>query len=369
MLASKVILLTATPVVNYLNDLSVLVNIVQGDDVLPTERKLFDQMFYDEEKMVLINEKILFEKIKNTISYYKIDDIVNYPSSTVIYEDVEMSHDQINEYVYYVKKIIYEDKDIVNDIDVLNIDYGLLPNKKRNFFLNVTRQLSNTIGNSENSPKIKEIYNKILDGPYPIIVYSNFLKNGIYTLAVLLELNKISYKTITGFTTHDKLNIIVNNYNNGMYKVLLISSAGSESLDLKNTRQIHIMEPHWNHAKIQQVMGRAIRYGSHKDLPEDQRHINIFYWISVFPKQIKNLSADQYLISISKKKQKLWDMYQIIIQNASIENIFFANKTNSTNKNITKRFSIPQYRKKYFKYKSKYLELKNNIDNPIFTNR
>ena len=52
-------------------------------------------------------------------------------------------------------------------------------------------------------------------------------------MAILLEKNKISYKTITGYTTQDKLNVIVNNYNNGLYKVLLISSAGSESLDLK----------------------------------------------------------------------------------------------------------------------------------------
>ena len=59
------------------------------------------------------------------------------------------------------------------------------------------------------------------------------------------------------------MNYIVNNYNEGKYKVLLLSSAGSESLDLKNTRQIHIMEPYWNEGKIIQVIGRAIRYKSH----------------------------------------------------------------------------------------------------------
>ena len=329
--ASKIMLLTATPVINYLSDLSVLVNIVKGEDVLPTERKLFEQMFYDDEKMVLINEKILFNKIKNTISYYKMNNDENYPASTTHYVDVEMSHDQVDEYVYYVRKIIYEDKDIVNNIDVLNIDYGLLPNKKRNFFLNVTRQLSNTLKNSPDSPKIKEIYKKIVEGPYPIIVYSNFLKNGIYTLAIILEKNNISYKTITGFTTNDKLNLIVNNYNNGLYKVLLISSAGSESLDLKNTRQIHIMEPHWHDMRIQQVIGRAIRFKSHENLPKNQRHVDIYRWYSVFPKQIKNLSADQYLMKISQKKKDLWDKYQQIIIDASIENNYFASNTYSKN--------------------------------------
>jgi len=377
-LASKIILLTATPVVNYLNDLSVLVNIIKGEDVLPTERKLFDQLFYDEEKMVLINEQFLFDKIKDTVSYYKINDTENYPSTDTHNIEIEMSHEQIDEYIYYIKKIIYEDKDIVSGVDILNIDYGLLPNKKKNFFLNATRQLSNTVKNSPTSPKIKEIYEKIVEGPYPIIVYSNFLKNGIYTMAVLLELNKISYKTISGFTTNERLNIIVNNYNNGMYKVLLISSAGSESLDLKNTRQIHIMEPHWHDSRINQVIGRAIRYKSHESLPMDERHVDIYYWISVFPNHIKNLSADQFLVKLSRKKTDLWDKYQKIIISASIEN-------NSMAKNMIKNIMpvplivqnsrIIQQRKtidyqkknklssyqKYLKYKTKYFNLKNAI--------
>lgn len=353
-LSSKIMLLTATPVVNYLNDLSILVNVVQGQDVLPTERELFDQMFYDDEKMIITNENILISKIMNTISYYSNEDDENYPNQTVSYINVEMSHEQLNEYIFYVKKIIYEDKDFVSEVDVLNIDYGLLPSKKRNFFLNVTRQLSNTINNSDSSPKINEIFNKIMTGPHPIIIYSNFLKNGIYPLAIRLDKHNIKYKTITGNTSSDKLNLIVNNYNNGMYTVLLLSSAGSESLDLKNTRQIHIMEPYWNYAKIRQVIGRAIRYKSHDTLPKEERKVDIYHWISVFPPRIKNKSADQYLIELSQKKQDLWDKYQKIIIDASIENNFFAKKNNSG-------FLINQmsrnYHYKYRKYRYKYLEL------------
>lgn len=331
-LAFKVILLSATPVINYMNDLSVLVNIVKGEDVLPTDRKLFAQMFYDEEEMKLVNENILFERIKNTISYYKIDDTENYPSSTTHYMEVTMNWQQIDEYIYYLKKIIYEDENIVSNIDVLNLDYGLIPKKKRNFFLNVTRQLSNTLKNSPDSPKIKEIFQKIKGGPYPIVVYSNFLKNGIYTLAVLLEQNKISYQMITGFVTSEKLNLIVNNYNKGMYQVLLLSSAGSESLDLKNTRQIHIMELHWNESRIQQVIGRTIRFGSHALLPPNERHVDIYYWISVFPPHIRNMTADQYLLQISKKKRTLWERYQQIIIDASIEKNFMKERKNNKHK-------------------------------------
>ena len=240
-LASKVILLTATPVINYLNDLSVLVNIIRKSDVLPTERKLFEQMFYDPDQGILVNTPILFNKLLNTISYYRAESDSNYPTSTTLYRDVTMNHAQLDEYTYYLRKVIYASQNIVSTLDMLNINYSLLPHKKLNTFLNVTRQISNTVNNSTDSPKIQEIYEYIKTGPYPIVVYSNFLKNGIYTLAILLETANITYKTITGFTTDDKLNVTVNNYNKGLYQVLLISSAGSESLDLKNTRQIHIM--------------------------------------------------------------------------------------------------------------------------------
>lgn len=319
-LANKVMLLTATPVINYLNDLAVLVNIIRGEEVLPTDRNLFNQMFYDDEKMMLINQNIFQDKIRDTISYYKMKDDENYPTSSTYYMEIEMNHAQIDEYVYYVKKIIFEDKDITNTVDILNIDYGLLPTKKKNSFLTATRQLSNTLNNGEDFPKIQAIFERVRDGPYPAIIYSNFLRNGIYTMATLLEKNNISYKTITGTTTPDKLDLIVNNYNSGLYNVLLISSAGSESLDLKNTRQIHIMELHWNFSKIYQVIGRSIRYKSHSNLPLDQRHVDVYYWISTFPPHIRNATADQYLMKISLLKKKIWDQYHDIIINSSIEN-------------------------------------------------
>ena len=81
---------------------------------------------------------------------------------------------------------------------------------------------------------------------------------------------------------------VVTDYNQGKIDVLLLSSSGGEGLDLKNTRQIHIMEPHWNIAKINQVIGRGIRYKSHESLPKSQRLVNVYYWISEpeLPKKI-----------------------------------------------------------------------------------
>ena len=134
-----------------------------------------------------------------------------------------------------------------------------------------------------------------------------------------MEKAGLRYKTITGMTSSDKINIIVNNYNAGLIDILLLSSAGSESLDFKNTRSIHFMEEHWNQAKLDQVGGRAARMDSHSALPPDERRVDIYHWISVFPPQYKNQSADQYLAILSKNKMFLQNQYKDVIIESSIE--------------------------------------------------
>jgi superfamily II DNA/RNA helicase len=224
---------------------------------------------------------------------------------------------QLEEYRSYMKKFLY-DQTLGNL--TYKIDFENINPRKKNFFLSGTRQLSNTIDGSTDFPKIQKVYEQIKHGPFPCVVYSNYLKNGVFALTPLLERDNISYKTITGDSTDEKINRVVDHYNKGRYQVLLITSAGSESLDLKNTRQIHIMEPHWNESRIKQVIGRVIRYKSHVTLPEKDRHVMIYRWCSVFPELVGNKSADQYLIELSKKKDGIFKHFSSIIKEVAIEN-------------------------------------------------
>ena len=57
------------------------------------------------------------------------------------------------------------------------------------------------------------------------------------------------------------------NLNGNMVKVILISQAGSEGIDFKFIRQVHIMEPWYNMNRPEQIIGRAVRQCSHKILP------------------------------------------------------------------------------------------------------
>jgi hypothetical protein len=93
-------------------------------------------------------------------------------------------------------------------------------------------------------------------------------------------------------------------------RVFCITSAGAEGLSLRNVRAVHIMEPYWNEVRLKQVKGRAIRIGSHLDLPPDQRDVSIYTYISVFSddaqgNKVPDKRIDQTLLlhdSIEAKK-------------------------------------------------------------------
>ena len=88
-------------------------------------------------------------------------------------------------------------------------------------------------------------------------------------LSVLLE---------SGFKEND-------NKRGQICRVFCITSAGAEGISLKNVRAVHIMEPYWNDVRLKQVKGRAIRIGSHLDLPPKDRNVSIYTYVSVFSKE------------------------------------------------------------------------------------
>ena len=84
-------------------------------------------------------------------------------------------------------------------------------------------------------------------------------------------------------------------------KVVLISQAGSEGLDFKAIRQIHIMEPWYNVNRIEQIIGRGVRNFSHKDLPFEKRNVQIFLYGTML-QNAKEEAADLYVYRVSELK-------------------------------------------------------------------
>ena len=159
------------------------------------------------------------------------------------------------------------------------------------------------------SPKMKAILENINKSKGPVFVYSDFRNlEGIEVFSLVLKANGYSYYKETdtnpkyaiysGSEKEDERNQIVKIFNDPdnkhgeKIKVILSTRAGVEGLDLKYIRQVHIMEPYWNELRIKQAIGRAVRRGSHKDLPNNERNVEVFKYLSVLDNDLKQKSGE-----------------------------------------------------------------------------
>jgi hypothetical protein len=166
------------------------------------------------------------------------------------------------------------------------------------------------------SAKIKSITNHIINSTGVILIYSQYIDGGLVPIALALEelgftragsvrslfkdsptkpidaitfrprgdgnFEPAKYVMITGNKALSPDNVIdlklatsANNKYGSRVKVILISQAGSEGLDFKFIRQVHVLEPWYNMNRIEQIIGRAVRTCSHKDLPFEERNVEI----------------------------------------------------------------------------------------------
>jgi hypothetical protein len=191
------------------------------------------------------------------------------------------------------------------------------------------------------SPKMKIMLENIQKSNGLIFVYSNFRTlEGIELFSKVLDFNgfarygtnnKLHKYAIYSGSEDEKekkeiLKIFTSNENkHGKFiKIILATSAGAEGLDLKNIRQIHIMEPYWNQTRIEQVIGRGVRRNSHLSLPPNERNVEIFRYFSVFSKNNSSLakdklSTDEYIEQISLKKQYIINELIQILKECSFD--------------------------------------------------
>ena len=120
------------------------------------------------------------------------------------------------------------------------------------------------------------------------------------------------------------------NLRGGIIKILLTTKTGAEGIDLHNVRQVHIIEPYWNPVRTEQVKGRAVRVGSHIKLPEKDRTVEIYTYVSkITKKDLKSdktimddadgMCSDQVLFDISKRKQQVMTHLLQLIKEVSVD--------------------------------------------------
>lgn len=183
----------------------------------------------------------------------------------------------------------------------------------------------------------------------PILVYSNYvLIEGLQIFKLYMKyFNYVPYSSYVGDKSKDKLRFA--EYHGGIDKVeradiikifqseenklgdvcrvILISPAGAEGLNLYSVRQVHIMEPYWQEVRILQTIGRALRLCGHKFLPKEERHVDVYRYKSI--RHVDNPllapTADQYIEEVSRGKQGLIQSFLDAIQEAAIDCMLFKN--------------------------------------------
>lgn len=337
--SDKRLLATATSNYNAISDMSTLINIAAADKVLPeSKRDMYDKYVetYKKPRGVisavlrhpaaegqrLTNKKKLQKVLDQYVDYYDTKDSAegrkHFPRKTQETIETEMSPEQMRYYKY-----------VEGDLPLLlkfKIRHNMSLDKKEkaslNSFSTGVRQASNSFRHLHQNPdqipytpKIEKAVSKLQESMksnprHKALVYSNYLDAGLKEYSKKLTDLKINHAVYSGELSKEEKHKLVEEYNTGKTPVLLISSSGSEGLDTKGTRQIQILEPHFNKSKIKQVVGRGVRFNSHEHLPETEREVHVEHYLSTYPKHHFGktpYSIDKYLSENAEDKDELFD--------------------------------------------------------------
>lgn len=208
-----------------------------------------------------------------------------------------------------------------------------------------------------------------------ILIYSRFKESGVYPIAMMLEQNgftrfkdndllrsdaknkpicyqcgktfhkktdheffKAQYYLATGDIqmkkrTPEAIKTITrdNNINGKTIKIIIGTRTISEGIDLKNVRQIHIIEPWYNMANIEQLIGRGIRFCSHTNLPSEKHNVEIFKYTSTLPvgksgsKSKLNELIDEHYYRRSEIKDISTKNTELLLKRSAVDCALFKN--------------------------------------------
>ena len=123
-------------------------------------------------------------------------------------------------------------------------------------------------------------------------------------------------------------------------KIVLISKAGSEGIDFKFIRQIHILEPWYNMNRIEQIIGRGVRNFSHKDLPFEKRNVEIFMYGTILNEN-KEESADLYVYRVAEYKAIQIGKVTRLLKETSVDCIINHDQVNFTKEKMSEFLKEP----------------------------
>ena len=180
-------------------------------------------------------------------------------------------------------------------------------------------------GMYNSSPKILYMCFNILKNTGNALVYTNYVNmEGLQVIKIYFKYFGISkygeyHGGIADRDVREKTRSLFNdskNKNGDFLNVILISPAMTEGVNLANVRQVHILEPHWNNIRIKQVIGRAIRQCSHRDLPLKDRNVIVYKY---FMTHKDKSTTDQVINEIATNKYNLLNTFLEAMKESAID--------------------------------------------------
>lgn len=350
----KSILMTATPFINKLYDIE---NIMAG---LGQRQPMREKTFYE----ITTNSSSIIDYFKYRISHFEIpvpknENDLQFPKRIQSYVALRLDEKNAKLYNSLIQTTGVSD-DQFEGLDVLlknrYRDISSQEQKRKAAFYNAARTLSVSIGDLKMKHLINRITNPLTTGKY--IIYSIFTglsvskskkkidnmeggnndveniamsKKGIeYIIENLRKIQNIQIFKITGTENLQQRERSKEGYNkdiinngtinpkeNGL-KVLIISDAGTEGIDTKNTEGLFIMEPLWNEARTDQAIARAIRFKSHQALNNNLRMVYVYRYVVTSKdqedeliKKINDAKIDEVLQSYNEFKEMKKRLYEL----------------------------------------------------------
>ena len=123
-------------------------------------------------------------------------------------------------------------------------------------------------------------------------------------------------------------------------KIVLISKSGSEGIDFKFIRQVHILEPWYNMNRLEQIIGRAIRNKALKDLPFEKRNVMIYLHGTILDTNEEE-AVDLYVYRVAEHKAKQIGEVTRLLKENSVDCIINYEQTNFTQEKINELLKTP----------------------------
>lgn len=322
----KTVLLSATPVADNIQEIFEIANLL--GDTLPIRNELVKQKMISNTHVPTLTvkgKKVIMKSLRGKVSYLTAD--------ASFFPQRIFKGTKIDKMILFTSKMssfqenIYNNTVNLNDVffntssNVLTMVYPDGSYGKDGYIKYIKKNKDRSFLKMENikqySCKLYTILQAIQNSPGPVFIYSSLVNNGGTALIkeVLLAngysmFNRYANDKPQFIVLDDNLSDIrkqnlmyIFNNNNNMYgkkiKVIIGSPVVSEGFTFKNIRQIHILEPFWNLSRIEQVIGRGVRFNSHKALPENQRTTEIYLHTAIGTKK-DTIDVMKYKLSQDK---------------------------------------------------------------------